>query len=80
MSDSAAVSADMLGLTAQIVSAHIGNNQVGAEALPSLIQSVYRSLTTAGNVEAPSPAAAQTPAVPVSLTPEAVSLKIPATS
>src|SRR5690349_425174 len=57
------VSADVLGLTAQIVSAHIGKNQVAAEALPTLIQSVYRSLATAGTVE--QPPAAQEPAVPV---------------
>jgi predicted transcriptional regulator len=56
--------ADILGLTAQIVSAHVSKNMVGAEALPSLIQSVYRSLSTVGQVEA-APAPAQTPAVPV---------------
>src|SRR4051794_40260053 len=61
MSDVA--SADMLGLTAQIVSAHIGKNQVAAEALPSLIQTVYRSLAAAGTVEPPP--AVQEPAVPV---------------
>ena len=61
MSDGAG--ADVLGLTAQIVSAHIGKNQVAAEALPSLIQAVYRALATAGTVEAGP--VAQTPAVPV---------------
>jgi predicted transcriptional regulator len=34
---------DVLGLTAQIVSAHISNNQISTEALPLLIQDVYRS-------------------------------------
>jgi predicted transcriptional regulator len=58
------VAADILGLTAQIVSAHVSKNQIGAEALPSLIQSVYRSLSTVGEPEAP-PAPAQTPAVPI---------------
>jgi len=58
------VAADILGLTAQIVSAHVSNNRVETEALPPLIQSVYRSLSTAGNSEA-TPAAAQTPAVPI---------------
>ncbi len=62
MSD--AVNPHMLGLTAQIVAAHIGKNQVAPEALPALIQSVYRSLATAGTVEPPA-AAAQAPAVPV---------------
>ena len=56
-------SADVLKLTAQIISAHIGKNQVAADALPSLIQAVYRSLSTAGDVEAAP--AAQTPAVPI---------------
>src|SRR3982750_4839952 len=57
------VVADILGLTAQIVSAHVSNNQLGTDALPSLIQSVYRSLSSAGGVEAAP--AAQTPAVPI---------------
>ena len=61
MSD--AVGAGVLGLTAQIVAAHIGNNQVAADALPLLIQAVYRSLASAGTVEAAP--AALTPAVPV---------------
>jgi predicted transcriptional regulator len=59
------VAADILGLTAQIVSAHVSNNQVGTDALPSLIQSVYRSLSTAGEAEAAPPVQAQTPAVPI---------------
>ena len=54
---------DILGLTAKIVSAHISRNQLGTDALPSLIQSVYRSLSTAGDVE-PAPVA-QMPAVPI---------------
>src|SRR4051812_8979093 len=53
----------VLKLTAQIVSAQIGKNEVAADALPSLIQAVYRSLATAGDVEAAP--AAQTPAVPI---------------
>lgn len=61
MSDHAA--ADILGLTAKIVSAHVAKNKVDMEALPSLIQSVYRSLSTVGN-GAPEPVA-QTPAVPI---------------
>ena len=43
---------DVLGLTAQIVSAHVGKNQLAIEALPALIQLVYRSLLTVGQVEA----------------------------
>jgi hypothetical protein len=57
------VAGDILGLTAQIVSAHLSKNQISTDALPSLIQSVYRSLSTAGEVEAAEPA--QTPAVPI---------------
>jgi len=56
---------DILGLTAKIVSAHIRNNQVAANALPGLIQSVHRSLATAGTAE-PAPAPAPlTPPVPI---------------
>ena len=54
--------ADILGLTATIVSAHVSKNHVHADLLPLLIQSVYRSLSTVGNAE-PEPVA-QTPAVP----------------
>ena len=58
-------SADILRLTAKIVSAHIGKNQVALDALPRLIQSVYHSLATAGAAE-PVPAPAPlTPAVPI---------------
>ena len=57
------VSGEVLRLTAKIVSAHIGNNQVTAEGLPELIQSIYRSLAMAGVAEAP--AEPLTPAVPI---------------
>ena len=54
---------DVLRLTAKIVSAHIGNNQVAPDALPNLIEAVHRSLATAGTAEpAPAPLA---PAVPI---------------
>jgi predicted transcriptional regulator len=59
------VAADILGLTAQIVSAHVSNNQVGTDALPSLIQSVYRSLSSAGGAAEQAEAPAQAPAVPI---------------
>ena len=56
---------DVLRLTAKIVSAHVGNNQVTVAALPELIQSVHRSLAAAGMAE-PAPAPAPlTPAVPI---------------
>ena len=57
--------ADILRLTAKIVSAHIGKNQIAPDALPELIQSVHHSLATAGAAE-PAPAPAPlTPAVPI---------------
>ena len=54
---------DVLGLTAQIVSAHVAHNTVGVDALPSLIQDVYRTLSGVGRVEPP--AERPQPAVPV---------------
>ena len=57
--------ADILRLTAKIVSAHIRKNQIAPDALPKLIQSVHHSLATAGAAE-PEPAPAPlTPAVPI---------------
>ncbi len=54
---------DVLGLTAQIVSAHVSNNPVSPEALSSLIQDVYRTLANVGR-DAPTPDKPQ-PSVPV---------------
>ncbi len=42
---------DLLRLTAQIVSAHVGNNSVAVNDLPSLIREVHDSLSTVGRVE-----------------------------
>ena len=39
---------NVLGLTAQIVSAHVSNNTVAPDALPALIQDVYRTLAGVG--------------------------------
>jgi predicted transcriptional regulator len=55
--------ANILGLTAQIVSAHVANNAVPTDSLPGLIQDVYKTLASVG-AEAP-PAERQAPAVPV---------------
>ncbi len=55
--------ATILGLTAQIVSAHISNNAVATDSLPGLIQEIYRTLANVGG-EAP-PAERPAPAVPV---------------
>ena len=53
-------SLDVLGLTAQIVSAHVANNSVTPDALPALIQEVYRTLSGVGRdvpaVDKPQPA------------------------
>lgn len=54
---------DVLGLTAQIVSAHVAHNPVGVDALPGLIQEVYRTLAGVGRAEPP--AEKPQPAVPV---------------
>jgi len=54
---------DVLGLTAQIVSAHVSNNAVTADSLPGLISEVYKTLANVGK-EAPAPDKPQ-PAVPV---------------
>src|SRR5271156_6591115 len=57
------VSANVLGLTAQIVSAHVSNNSVAPDALPSLIQEVYRTLAGVG--KEPAVPDRPQPAVPV---------------
>ena len=55
--------ADVLGLTAQIVAAQVSRSATPAEALPSLILEVYRTLTNIGrDTTAPEK---PTPAVPV---------------
>ena len=54
---------NVLGLTAQIVSAHVSNNTVNPDSLPSLIQEVYKTLAGVGK-EPVSPERPQ-PAVPV---------------
>ena len=56
---------DVLRLTAKIVSAHIGRNQIAPDALPKLIQSVHHSLATAGTTELAPALAPMTPAVPI---------------
>jgi predicted transcriptional regulator len=54
----------LLGLVAQIVSAHAAHNEVTMEALPDMIRSVYAALSGAGGT---TPAAEKPrPAVPIS--------------
>jgi predicted transcriptional regulator len=55
--------ANVLGLTAQIVAAHVSNNSVSSDALPSLIEEVYKTLAGVGK-ETIQPERPQ-PAVPV---------------
>jgi predicted transcriptional regulator len=57
------VTTSVLGLTAQIVSAHVANNSVSADALPSLIQEVYKTLAGVG--KEPTTQDKLQPAVPV---------------
>ncbi|HLJ06607.1 MAG TPA: MucR family transcriptional regulator [Acetobacteraceae bacterium] len=56
-------SVNVLGLTAQIVSAHVSNNSVSPDALPALIEEVYKTLSGVGKEAAP--ADRPQPAVPV---------------
>jgi predicted transcriptional regulator len=62
---------DLLGLTAEIVSAHVSNNPVSISDLPNLIQEVYRTLSNMGQPVVPVAEKPQ-PAVPIkkSITPE----------
>ncbi len=57
------VNPDVLGLTAQIVSAHVANNSVAPDALANLIQEVYRTLANVGKEQVVPDK--QLPAVPV---------------
>ena len=62
----------IMGLTAQIVSAHVANNKVAVEELPGLIQQVYHALNGSNAASLPALARAATvmerpkPAVPIS--------------
>lgn len=53
----------ILGLAAQIVSAHVGNNNVPSEDLPGLIRQVCETLATVG--QEPIQPAKPEPAVPI---------------
>jgi predicted transcriptional regulator len=54
----------LLGLTAEIVAAHVANNTVTAAELPGLITQVYHALSTVGSAPEPVEEKPQ-PAVPV---------------
>ena len=53
---------ELLELTTEIVSAHVGNNPVSVDDLPQLIQEVYKTLDSVGTTPAPE---RPQPAVPV---------------
>jgi predicted transcriptional regulator len=55
---------NILGLTAQIVAAHLANNSVPLDALPTLIQEVYKTLANIGKDQPSVPDRPQ-PAVPI---------------
>lgn len=61
---------DLLGLTVDIVSAHVSHNPVGMADLPSLIQQVHKTLAALGTVVAPAATV-----VPVERPQPAVSVK-----
>jgi len=56
---------EIIEMTADIVSAYVGNNSVSAADLPSLIQSVHRALSGVNGAAEPVEAAPKEPAVPV---------------
>ena len=51
--DSIDVTETLLTLTSDIIAAHVSNNNVNGEELPSLITSVYGALAGLGNAPAP---------------------------
>jgi predicted transcriptional regulator len=54
----------LLGLTARIVAAHVANNPVEFNALPTLIRDIYKTLSHIGESPA-APAEKPQPAVPI---------------
>ena len=63
---------EVIEMTADIVSAYVGNNSVTAADLPSLIQSVHRALAGISSGGETTEAAPKEPAVPIrrSITPD----------
>ena len=57
---------ELIEMTADIVSAYVGNNSVSTTELPNLIASIHRALSgVTGTVETPAEPAPKEPAVPV---------------
>lgn len=63
--------AEIIEMTADIVSAYVGNNLVGAADLPNLIQSIHRALAGVSTGSEVAEVAPKEPAVPIrrSITP-----------
>ena len=63
---------EVIEMTADIVSAYVGNNTVAASDLPGLIQSIHRALAGVSSGEAAVEAQPKEPAVPIrrSITPD----------
>ena len=64
MTDTIAVHADLMTLTADIVAAHVGNNSVSVSDVPTLIAGTFAALAQLGTTAA-APAVVRDPAVPV---------------
>ncbi len=64
--------AEIIEMTADIVSAYVSNNSLNASELPIIIQNVHRALASATGGEQPVAAAPKEPAVPLkkSITPD----------
>ena len=65
MSDVIDLSETLITLTADIVSAHVSNNNVAVGDVSGLIQNVHGALAQLGQAAAPAPAEKQEPAVSV---------------
>jgi predicted transcriptional regulator len=58
------VEAEILGLTAQIVAAHVANNELESRGVPGVIRAVYNTLSNIEHPPAP-PVVRAPPAVPI---------------
>jgi len=65
MSDVVDLSETLITLTADIVSAHVSNNNVAVGEVSGLIQNIHAALSQLGQVAEPAPAEKQEPAVSV---------------
>lgn len=65
MADNSELQETMITLTADIVAAHVSNNSVAVNDLPTLISNVHGALSALAAPAAPEPAAKQEPAVSI---------------